>query len=90
MKQMSSDDNIPESEKPGHEAASGDNDSLANKLSRELTNWRRNRSSGRPSRSDANGNSFQSDLARTIKVRGHETLVIRKSKLATKPPGDNS
>jgi hypothetical protein len=72
----------------------GDGDAVASKLSKELNNWRRRRTSGRPHRFDAgNGNSssFHADAARTIKVRGHETLVIRKPKLI-KPsvtPDDN-
>ena len=61
----------------------GDGEAVASKLSRELNNWRRRRTSGRPRRFDSmNGsNSYQADAARTIKVRGHETLVIRKPKL---------
>jgi hypothetical protein len=69
-------------------------EAVASKLSKELSNWRRRRTSGRPQRFDAgNSNgSFQADAARTIKVRGHETLVIRKPKLNGKPsvtPGQN-
>lgn len=66
-----------------------DENSLANKLSRELSNWRRQRQVSRPNRS-SNGNTpnLQSEPARTIKVRGHETLVVRKPKLAPKPPSD--
>ena len=63
-----------------------DNDSLASKLSKELSNWRRKRTSARPRQSDGPSQSFQSAPARTIKVRGHETLVVRKTKLAGKPP----
>ena len=71
-----------------------DGDAVASKLSKELSNWRRRRTSGRPQRFDSgNSNgSFQADAARTIKVRGHETLVIRKPKLNGKPsmtPGQN-
>ena len=33
----------------------------------------------------AGSSSSQSESARTIKVRGHETLVIRKPKLVAKP-----
>ena len=62
-----------------------DNDSLANKLSKELSNWRRKRTSSRPRQSDGPSQNFQSEPARTIKVRGHETLVVRKPKLASKP-----
>jgi hypothetical protein len=63
-----------------------DNDSLASKLSKELSNWRRKRTSSRPRQSDGPRENFQSEPARTIKVRGHETLVVRKPKLAGKPP----
>jgi hypothetical protein len=62
--------------------ADGDSDSVASKLSKELSNWRRRRTNGRPRRGEASNNSYQSESARTIKVRGHETLVIRKPKLA--------
>jgi hypothetical protein len=63
-----------------------DDDSLASKLSKELTNWRRKRTSSRPRHADGPSQNFQSEPARTIKVRGHETLVVRKPKLAGKPP----
>jgi hypothetical protein len=62
--------------------ADGDGDSVASKLSKELSNWRRRRTNGRPQRGEASNNSYKSDSARTIKVRGHETLVIRKPKIA--------
>jgi hypothetical protein len=63
------------------------NDSLATKLSQELSNWRRRRTSARPryNEPDGAGASSQSESARTIRVRGHETLVIRKPKLVAKP-----
>jgi hypothetical protein len=63
-----------------------DNDSLASKLSKELSNWRRKRTSSRPRNADGPSQNFSSEPARTIKVRGHETLVVRKPKLAGKPP----
>ncbi|HUA34169.1 MAG TPA: hypothetical protein VMA09_11230 [Candidatus Binataceae bacterium] len=63
-----------------------DSDSMASKLSKELNNWRRKRTSGRPRRVEGPSQNYQSEPARTIKVRGHETLVIRKPKLASKPP----
>lgn len=66
--------------------AGGNNDSLASKLSQELSNWRRRRTTGRPRRVDSTAGASQSEPARTIKVRGHETLVIRKPRLAAKPP----
>ena len=63
-----------------------DNDQLASKLSKELSNWRRKRTSSRPRQnSDGPSQNFSSEPARTIKVRGHETLVVRKPKLANKP-----
>jgi hypothetical protein len=63
-----------------------ENDSVASKLSKELSNWRRKRTSSRPRHTDGPRENFQSEPARTIKVRGHETLVVRKPKLASKPP----
>ncbi len=66
--------------------ADRENDSLASKLSKELNNWRRRRTNGRARRNEVAGGGFQSESARTIKVRGHETLVIRKPKIASKPP----
>jgi hypothetical protein len=66
-----------------------DNDSLASKLSKELTNWRRKHTSSRPRNSDGPIQNFSSDPARTIKVRGHETLVVRKPKLAKPPTNTN-
>jgi hypothetical protein len=70
-------------EEQSHRTEEGDRDAVATKLSKELNNWRRRRTSGHPRRFDGgNGNNgFQADAARTIKVRGHETLVIRKPKL---------
>jgi hypothetical protein len=62
-------------------------DLLASKLSKELNNWRRKRTTGgRPRHDDGGLNSaFKTESARTIKVRGHETLVVRKPKLTAKP-----
>jgi len=71
----------------GDQHAEQNNDALASKLSKELNNWRRLRTSVRPRPADAfpgNGKS-RSEPARTIRVRGHETLVIRKSKAVIKP-----
>jgi len=59
---------------------SRDSESLA-KLSKELNNWRRRRTSSRPHRADGPA-ANHSEPARTIKVRGHETLVVRKPKIA--------
>ena len=67
-----------------------DNDQLASKLSKELSNWRRKRTSSRPRHnSDGPSQNFSSEPARTIKVRGHETLVVRKPKLAKPPTNTN-
>jgi hypothetical protein len=64
-----------------------ENDSVANKLSKELSNWRQRRTGGRGRHpKEGPSVSFKSDAARTIKVRGHETLVIRKPKVAAKTP----
>lgn len=75
------------------EAGEEDNDdnSLAQKLSKELSNWRRQRNVARPRRSENGGapnNQPSSEPARTIRVRGHETLVIRKPKLVPKVPAN--
>jgi hypothetical protein len=73
------------------EGAEQSNDSLATKLSQELSNWRRRRTTGRPRQSEPNGagsSAAQSESARTIKVRGHETLVIRKPKLVAAKPAN--
>jgi hypothetical protein len=59
-----------------------DDDAVANKLSKELSNWRRRRTNGRPRRNEGERVSFQTESARTIKLRGHETLVVRKPRLA--------
>ncbi len=84
---MSSADFEDDLNKEGGEATENgkDNDSLASKLSQELSNWRRKRTSSRPRNSDQPSQTFQSEPARTIKVRGHETLVVRKPKLVSKP-----
>jgi len=67
------------------------NNPVAQKLSNELDNWRRQRNGARPRRPEiTNGsNSQPSGPARTIKVRGHETLVVRKPKLP-KPESDSA
>ncbi|MGO9453123.1 MAG: hypothetical protein ACLQDV_19095 [Candidatus Binataceae bacterium] len=64
-----------------------DSESLA-KLSKELNNWRRRRTSSRPSRADGPAANY-SEPARTIKVRGHETLVVRKPKIVVPKPPSN-
>ena len=83
---MSSQDTPNDIDKENESAEDVDqsNDLLATKLSQELSNWRRRRTTARPRQSDPDGASpsaAQSESARTIKVRGHETLVIRKPKL---------
>jgi hypothetical protein len=76
----------PERQETAQAENGRDNDSMANKLSKELNNWRRKRTNGRPRRVEGPSQNYQSEPARTIKVRGHETLVVRKPKLASKPP----
>ena len=56
-------------------------EALANKLSKELSNWRRKRTNGRPKHIEGERINYQAESARTIKLRGHETLVVRKPKL---------
>ncbi|MBF6571175.1 MAG: hypothetical protein IVW54_20110 [Candidatus Binataceae bacterium] len=65
--------------------------SVSSKLSEELSNWRRRRHNGTRQRPADNngGGTYQSELARTIKVRGHETLVIRKPKSSISRRGNN-
>jgi hypothetical protein len=87
---MSSQDTPEEIDKEHESAVDADqnNDELATKLSQELNNWRRRRTTARPRQSEPDGagsNASQSESARTIRVRGHETLVIRKPKLVAKP-----
>jgi hypothetical protein len=87
---MSSQDTQDDIEKEDESATGADqsNDSLATKLSQELSNWRRRRTTARPRQSEPDGagsTAPQSESARTIRVRGHETLVIRKPKLVAKP-----
>ncbi len=89
---MSSQDTLNDIDRENESAVDADqsqsNDSLATKLSQELSNWRRRRTTGRPRQNEPDGaisSAAQSESARTIKVRGHETLVIRKPKLVAKP-----
>jgi hypothetical protein len=90
---MSSQDTPNDIDKENESAMDADqnNDSLATKLSQELSNWRRRRTATRPRQSepDGAGSGSQSESARTIRVRGHETLVIRKPKLVAKPSNGN-
>ncbi|HXN85139.1 MAG TPA: hypothetical protein VN867_03665 [Candidatus Binataceae bacterium] len=73
-----------------HENRDEADNSLAKKLSNELDNWRRQRNGTKPKRLDnGNGSNTQSSgPARTIRVRGHETLVVRRPKLPPKPEGE--
>ncbi len=86
---MSSQDPPNDNQKENESAMDADqnNESLATKLSQELSNWRRRRTTARPRPNESDGarSISQSESARTIKVRGHETLVIRKPKLVAKP-----
>jgi len=63
------------------QGADRDNDAVASKLSKELNNWRRRRTNGRAKRNEGERVNYQTESARTIKLRGHETLVVRKPKL---------
>jgi len=72
---------------PDNPSDESDDSTVASKLSRELSNWRRQRSVSRPRRAEnGNGSHTPSEPARTIRVRGHETLVVRKAKIANKLP----
>lgn len=92
MSSQETSNNPVDSEALDAEAEVGDTD-LASKLSKELSNWRRKR--GGPAarfRGDdraISGKAPLSEPARTIKVRGHETLVIRKSRPVGKPRPDS-
>jgi hypothetical protein len=92
MSSQDTQDDIDKQHGSTAEADQKNDDSLANKLSQELSNWRRRRTTARPRQADSDGSgsgsAMQSESARTIKVRGHETLVIRKPKLAAKPVTD--
>jgi hypothetical protein len=84
MSSQETSNNPMDSEALDAEAQVGDTD-LASKLSKELSNWRRKR--GGPAARFRNDRALSSkaplsEPARTIKVRGHETLVIRKSRPA--------
>jgi hypothetical protein len=63
------------------QGADHDNDAVASKLSKELSNWRWRRTNGRLKRNEGERVNYQTESARTIKLRGHETLVVRKPKL---------
>jgi hypothetical protein len=92
MSSQESSNNPADSEALDAEARVGDSD-LASKLSKELNNWRRKRGSAPAARfrdERVVSKAPASEPARTIKVRGHETLVIRKSKLGAKPRPDTA
>src|SRR4029077_11688481 len=64
-----------EEEETGREEEQN-SDLLVSKLSKELSNCRRRRTTGSRTRPDDGPNgAFKSEADRTIKVRGHETLV---------------
>jgi hypothetical protein len=73
----------------GEHPAANENESVASKLSQELSNWRQRRTHRRGNQlqrqTEQSNGDFQSESARTIRVRGHETLVVRKSKALPKP-----
>ena|SRR5208282_1371317 len=76
-----------------HDDPEGSDNTVAQKLSHELDNWRRQRNGSKPMRPQvSNGSNGQSSgPARTIKVRGHETLVVRRPpKLPPKPEADSA
>jgi len=92
MGSQESSNNPADSEALDAPAQIEDND-LASKLSKELSNWRRKRGGGPAARfrdDRAISKASSSEPARTIKVRGHETLVIRKSKIAGKSGPDSA
>jgi hypothetical protein len=91
MSSQETSNNPADSEALAAEAQIGDTD-LASKLSKELNNGRRKRGGGAGPRfrnDRVTAKAPLSEPARTIKVRGHETLVIRKSKVASKPRPDS-
>ncbi len=75
-----------------HDDREGSDNTVAQKLSHELDNWRRQRNGSKPRRPEISNspNGQSSGPARTIKVRGHETLVVRKHKLPPKPESDSA
>jgi hypothetical protein len=92
MSSQETSNNITDTDVPEPAQSNGDSD-LASKLTKELNNWRRKRGGGPAARfrdERAISKAPSSEPARTIKVRGHETLVIRKSKLAGKPRPDSA
>jgi hypothetical protein len=92
MSSQETSNNPADSEALAAEAQIGDTD-MASKLSKELSNWRRKRGSGAGPRfrdDRVTAKAPLSEPARTIKVRGHETLVIRKSRPAIKARPDSA
>jgi len=75
-----------------HDDRDGSDNTVAQKLSHELDNWRRQRNGAKPMRSQvSNGSNGQSSgPARTIKVRGHETLVVRRPPKLPKTDADTA
>ena len=88
---MSSPETRDEPDEIAGETASEQTDTLENKLSKELNNWRKRRTTPRGRRPEhLQTVNRQAEPARTIKVRGHETLVVRKPKLVSKSPSNSS
>jgi hypothetical protein len=75
-----------------HDDRGASDNTVAQKLSNELDNWRRQRNGSKPQRPEmrTSSNGQSSGPGRTIKVRGHETLVVRKHKLPPKPESDSA
>lgn len=75
-----------------HDDQGRSDNTVAQKLSNELDTWRRQRNGSKPMRPQvSNGSNGQSSgPARTIKVLGHETLVVRRPKLPPKPESDSA
>jgi hypothetical protein len=93
MSSQDTSNNPADSEALAAEVQNGNDSDLASKLSKELSNWRRKRGGGPGTRirdDRAISKAPSSEPARTIKVRGHETLVIRKSKFAGKSRPDSA
>jgi hypothetical protein len=78
-------DDTPADKAPHNEGTDPLEGELASKLFRELSDWRRQRDANERRAADSGAKvKAHAQPARTIKVRGHETLVIRKPKLGPK------
>jgi hypothetical protein len=81
-------DDTPTDKVPHNEATDALEGELASKLFRELSDWRRQRDTGDRRSNDPGAKvKGHAEPARTIKVRGHETLVIRKPRLGNRLAG---